>query len=129
MMRSLDYRPALVGTTFQELRPLWRNGEETCAFTVDLCRLNRVIFAVAQAIHYRDFGEKIRYWDMFCPTLQSNESLSGQPDAYEPLRRATTCGFKYVYPAVEYPSVFSYGSAPFTSHRGLRSRNCECVAA
>src|ERR1022692_4543918 len=65
MMRSLDYRPALVDTIFQELRPLWRNGEETAAFTVDLRRLERVIFAIAQAIHYRDFSEKIRYWDMF----------------------------------------------------------------
>ena len=108
MMRSIDRRPALIDTTFQDLRPIQLRGEETGAFSVELRRFNRIMSAIAQALHYRDFGEKRRYWEVFCPSFHSDESLVGQADAWEPLRRtAATLG--YVYQATGCPSVFCYG--------------------
>lgn len=111
MMRSIDRRPALAGGTFQDLRPIQLQGEETGAFSVDLRRFNRIMSAIAQALHFRDLGKKRRYWDVFCPSLHSAESLLGHADAYEPCRRAAA-SCKYIYEPTEQPSVFSYGRTP-----------------
>lgn len=110
MMRSIERRPAIAGTTFDNLREIRFDGEETGAFDVDLRRFGRVMTAIAQAIHYHDFGGKIRYWHVFCPSLQT---LSAQPDGWEPLRR-TVQVTRYAYQHTAYPKVFSYGRAVFS---------------
>ena len=110
MMRSIDRRPALVGTIFQDLRPIQVEGNETGAFSVDLSRFDRVITAIARAIHYRDFNEKRRYWDVFCPQFYLPEGVASRRDAYEPLRQIVATQ-RYVYAPAESPEVFCYGRA------------------
>lgn len=111
MMCSIDYRPALIDCTFPDLRPVQVRGEETGTFSVDLRRFNRINAAIAQALHDRDFGEKRRNWEVFCPSLHSAESLVGYADAHEPFRR-TVAAFRYVYEAAGHPSIFCYGRTP-----------------
>lgn len=87
MMRSMERRPAIVDTTFPDLHPIEFGGEQTGYFSIDLHRFNRIMVAIAQALHYRDLGSKVRYWEVFCPTLHSAASLARRPDEFEPIRR------------------------------------------
>jgi hypothetical protein len=108
MMRSIDYRPALVASMFPDLGPIEIRGHETGAFSVDLKRFHRVMSAIAQAIHYRDFNEKRRYWDVFCPSFYMREALVSQRDAFDPLRH-TAATLRYTYETTGARSVFCYG--------------------
>jgi hypothetical protein len=110
MMRSIDRRPNLVGTMFQGLRPIHVDGYQTGAFSVDLPRFDRVITAIARAIHYRDFNQKRRYWEVFCPHFFLPESVATKHDAFDPLRHIVATQ-KYVYAPAESPEVFCYGRA------------------
>lgn len=110
MMRSIDRRPHLVSTMFQDLQPIQIEGHETAAFTVDLPRFDKVITAIARAIHYRDFNEKRRDWDVFCPHFYQSGSAASKRDAYDPLREVAAIQ-KYVYAPSDAPEVFCYGRA------------------
>ena len=114
MMRSIDRRPAIVPSLFPDLRPVTIGGLETGTFSVDLKRFDRVMAAIAQGIHYRDFGEKRRYWGIFCPSFYSSESVAIRRDAFDPVRRAVAT-LKYKYEAAAAPSVFCYGRTPRTA--------------
>ena len=108
LMRSIDRRPALVASMFPDLRPIEIRGHETGAFSVDLKRFHRVMSAIAQGIHYRDVGQKRRYWDIFCPSFYMREALAIGRDDFDPLRRAAA-KVNYTYETTPSPSVFCYG--------------------
>ena len=118
MMRSIDRRPNIVGTMFQDLRPVRVDGYETGSFCVDLPRFDRVMTAIARAIHFRDFNEKRRYWDVFCPHFYLAESVSLKHDAFAPLRRAVTEP-KYTWARTESTEVFCYGRAGNSPSRSV----------
>jgi len=116
LMRSFDRAPSLIERTYPDLRQIHYRGGETATFSVDLKRVTRVMTAIAQALHYRDFQIKIRRWEMFCPSFHTETSLSGAPDPWEPLRR-TTLKPHYDYQPTEQPEVFHYGRAGLGERR------------
>ena len=112
-MRSFDRSPALFNRTFRSMRPLVRKGEEVGAFPVDLGRLKAVMISTTQALHYRDQGQKWRWWRFFSPALGSERTLyQQQPDNWEPFRqllRNDPCEPR----ETGEPTVFAYASHQF----------------
>lgn len=112
-MRSFDRSPALFDRTFQSARPLMRNGEEVGAFKVDLGRLKAVMISITQALHYRDHGQKWRWWRFFSPTLGSEKTVFLQQlDNWEPFRQLLKNDPCKPRETGE-PTVFAYGSHQF----------------
>jgi len=59
-LRSVERSPALLATTYPILYALEFKGVETGAIEVDLKRFGRVMTAITQAPHFRDFRVKVR---------------------------------------------------------------------
>lgn len=66
-MRSLDKSPKLLTQTFESLRPFLIRGLETGKFEVDLPRIEGVMRACVQAIHYKVTGKKGCNWALIFP--------------------------------------------------------------
>ena len=86
------------------------NAEERGVVSVDLTRMHRIMTAIAQTLHYHDFGRKHKKWRIFTPTLQSEESLNNLTDAWESLRKPLAL-LRYQYMLTGQPKVFTYGRA------------------
>ena len=107
-IRSMERRPALWATMFPDIQVIQFQGRETGAFSVDLVRLKRVMTAIVQALHFRDFGIRRRRWRIFTPTLQSIGTLGGETDKWESLR-AQLATVRYKYLQTGQQDVFAYG--------------------
>jgi hypothetical protein len=107
-IRSMEHRPALWSTMFPDIQKIQFQGRETAAFSIDLVRLKRVMAAIVQALHFRDFAIKWRRWRIFSPTLHSIGTLSGRTDEWESLRtQLATARYKYLPTGQQ--DVFAYG--------------------
>ncbi len=112
-MRSLDRGRALFNQTFRSIRPFVRNGEEVGIFKIDLARLKAVMISTTQALHYRDHGQKWKWWCFFSPTLESEKTVfQQQPDNWEPLRQRLKNDPCKPRETGE-PNIFSYASHQF----------------
>jgi hypothetical protein len=109
-MRAIERRPALAATIYPEITPLIRNGEEVGYFAADLTRVNRVISAIAAALHFRDLKVKRKAWNVFCPTMHSDESIAQGTDKHDTWR-LLLLKLKYEYVSTPHPKVFTYGRA------------------
>jgi hypothetical protein len=109
-MRSVKRRP--VGRRkFPHIRPIYIDGHEAGLLEIDMPRFKRIMTAVVRALHYRDLGIKHGRWDIFSPTLHSEESLvSGKTDDWEPLKRMVATA-RYAYLPTSQTEVFAYGRA------------------
>lgn len=108
-LRSFDRRPGLMPRVYGDIRPMMLDGEERGVFTMDLARSDRVMIAAARALYYRESAKKLKKWKVFMVTAQSDESLSGGKDAWEPLRKQLAT-VRYQYSATAQPNVFVYGT-------------------
>jgi hypothetical protein len=108
--RSFERSAALFARTFREVTPLRVGGEEMAAFRLDVPRLNRVMEAVAYALHYRETGRTYAgRWRVFSPTLLSAKDVRGIPTDWRALRGIVRS--IPVTPApTPVPEVFRYGT-------------------
>lgn len=68
-MRSLDRTPALLQTTFSDIRPVNIRGMQVGAFTTDVERIKVVMSACLTALHFRETGEKAQRWEIVLPNM------------------------------------------------------------
>jgi hypothetical protein len=107
--RSFDHSPALFEQTFQSF-VVHSREEQVGTYKFDLKRVDNVMGAVAQALHYRDEGQKWSCRLVFVPSLGSESSLIHKiPDGWDGLRDLFS-GVPYVDRPTSEPGVFMYGS-------------------
>lgn len=120
VVRSFDRSPKLMSQTFEELIPVFANGQETVAFGLDMSRFNRVLSAIAYGIHYYHFERKyFGSWKVVCTDLVSinrdpekrRHSHSIQAD-----RRRLLSSLPYVPTNFEHPEIFEAQIADRTQH-------------
>ena len=68
-LRSFDRTPALLYTTFSDIRPVKVQGMEVGAFTTDVERIKVVMSACLTALHFRETGKRIRCWEIVLPNM------------------------------------------------------------
>lgn len=68
-MRSFEHTPALLQTTFSDIRPVSVGGVQVGAFTTDVARVKKVMIACLTALHFRDSGEKVQHWEIVLPNM------------------------------------------------------------
>jgi hypothetical protein len=107
--RSFDHSPALFERTFRSF--VVRSPEEQVGtYKFDLKRVDTVMEAVVQALHYRDQGQKWGRWQVFVPSLGSESSLIHEnADGSDKLRDLLS-HIPYVDRCTAEPEVFMYGS-------------------
>src|ERR1017187_113160 len=110
--RSFDHSPALFDQTFRSF--VVHSGEEQVGtYKFDLKRVDKVMGAIVQALHYRDQGQKWGRWPVFVPSLGSESSLIHKTaDCSDNLRdfRDLLSRIPYVDRSTAQPEVFAYGS-------------------
>lgn len=107
--RSFDHSPALFERTFRSF-VVHSREEQVGTYKFDLKRLDKVMRAVVQALHYRDQGQKWGPWLVFVPSLGSESSLIHKTaDGSENLRDLLS-RIPYVDRFTAEPEVFTYGS-------------------
>jgi hypothetical protein len=68
-IRSFDHTPALLHTTFSDIRPVQIQGQTIGVFTTDTDRVERVMAACVRALHFRETGERIYDWAIVLPNM------------------------------------------------------------
>jgi hypothetical protein len=68
-MRSFDHTPALLHTTFSDIRPVKVQGVEVGVFTTDVKRVNAVMSTCLTALHFEETGEKMGRWEIVLPNM------------------------------------------------------------
>jgi hypothetical protein len=68
-MRSFDHTPALLHTTFSDIRPVKVQGMEIGAFTTDVERVKAVMNACLTALHFHETGERMGRWEIVLPNM------------------------------------------------------------
>ncbi len=68
-VRSPEHAPALLHTTFSDIRPVKVAGHEVGVDTIDANRVKNVMRACLTALHYRETGEKVSTWEVVLPNL------------------------------------------------------------
>ncbi len=84
-MRSFDHSPALLKTTFSDIRPVTIQGATCGAFTVDVERIETVMRACVSALHFHLKGEKRFDWEIVLASLQHGSVPSDALDAWSGL--------------------------------------------
>lgn len=69
-VRSFERSPALLRMTFSDIRAVNIQGIETGAFTVDTERIETVMKACANALHFHGTSERITNWEIVLPNLR-----------------------------------------------------------
>src|ERR1700761_6441720 len=77
-MRSFDRSPALLRTTFSDIRAVNIQGSTTGAFTVNTSRIKTVMNACVCALHFRETGERIANWEIVFPNLFFRDDTSDE---------------------------------------------------
>jgi len=107
--RSFGHSPALFERTFRSFAVHSRE-EQVGTYKFDLGRVDNVMGAVVQALHYRDQGQKWGRWQLFIPSLGSESSLVHKcPDGWDAFRDLLN-RIPYVSRSTAEPEVFTYGS-------------------
>jgi hypothetical protein len=66
-LRSLDHSPALLRSTFSDIRPVRFQGTTIGRFTVDTARIESVMSACVCALHFRETGVRKPNWGIILP--------------------------------------------------------------
>jgi hypothetical protein len=80
-MRSFDHSPALLRTTFSDIRPVNIQRMTTGAFTLNVDRIKNVMAACVRALHFRETGERIFEWEIVLPNLHFSSSDTSEAEA------------------------------------------------
>jgi hypothetical protein len=119
-VRSFEHSPALLRTTFSDIRAVNIQGTETGAFTVDTRRIKTVMKACVCALHFYETGERIRNWEIVLPNLHlpsgsTDEASTAWLQVLSQLRQitfqvkttASTDVFQYAIAKIEGGNVYS----------------------
>jgi hypothetical protein len=68
-LRSFDHSPALLYSTFSDIRPVRFQGMTVGKFTVDTARIEAVMGACICALHFRETGTRKPKWGIILPNL------------------------------------------------------------
>lgn len=117
--RSFDRSPNLFRKTFESVRPIIVEGEETGIFPVDLERVKRVMTAISHGLASRDFGRTyIGNWHIFCATLRhTEEAFPGDIEKWRNLQNLLRQGV-FTEMQTSEPDIFRY-AVHRPSDRGL----------
>ncbi len=107
--RSFDRSDRLFKRTFADFKTVRLQEKEKGVFSIDLDRLAAVIEAIARAIHYNDYNEKLSTWRIFSPTLDTEKSLQQKPDNWDSFRKLVTEA-TFETRQTPHPKVYSYGA-------------------
>ena len=106
---SLEHTPALLVTSFSDIRPLSIDGQTVGAFTLDTDRIDRVISATLTALHFHETREKLVRWHVVIP----NRGFSSRNNTPEEMQKWTR--FMSMFTQISYtprttgsPEVFRY---------------------
>jgi hypothetical protein len=117
-IRSFDHTPALLHTTFSDIRPVSIRGMTTGVFTLDVARITNVMTACIRALHFRETGERIYDWELAFPNLHfssgdaTEEEAAGWRESLSVFRR-----IPFSPQATSSPDVFQYAMADIEDHR------------
>jgi hypothetical protein len=107
--RSFSYSPSLFRRTFQSF-VVRSPVEEEGTYRFDLERVDNVMTAVVQALHYHDQHQRWGRWRVFVPSLGSESSLIHKGcDGFATFRNLLK-RIPYVDRPTPDPEVFMYGS-------------------
>jgi len=107
--RSFDHSPKLLERTFESFTDHSRE-EQVGTYQFNLERVDKVMTAVAQALHYRDLGQKWSCRLVFVPSLKSEWSLIHKThDGWDGVRDLFG-SVSYINRPTADPKVFMYGS-------------------
>lgn len=104
---SLEHTPALLRTTFSDIRPVRVKGAEVGVFTMDVNRVKTVMNSILTALHYCETGEKISTWEVVLPNLGLSDAT---PEEVRLWREAFSAfsSIPYQTRSVGTPDVFEY---------------------
>lgn len=66
---SLEHTPALLHTTFGDIRPAKIDGKEVGVYTMDTIRVKKMMNSCLTALHFRETGDKLSNWEVVLPNL------------------------------------------------------------
>jgi len=106
--RSFSYSPSLFRRTFQSF-VVRSPVEEEGTYRFDLERVDNVMTAVVQALHYHDQHQRWGRWRVFVPSLRSeSSSFHKTSDGFDALRDLLG-HIPYSDQPTGEPEVFKYG--------------------
>jgi hypothetical protein len=110
-VRSFDRSPALLQTTFSDIRALQLRGQTIGAFTVNTQRVEEVMKACVRALHFRETGEKRPDWVVILPNLIFRDGATDEAQA-QWLQLLSAFGqMAYTKRPTNAPDVFEYAVA------------------
>jgi|SRR6185437_272465 len=117
-MRSYDRSPALLHTTFSDIRPVSVEGVQAGAFTANVERIKVVMNACITALHFRETGEKVQNWGIVLPNMQfDTPHTSGeQVQAWQQFL-SLFAQMQWEARTTNSPEVFQYAVAPLGDGR------------
>ena len=106
---SLEHNPALLYTSFSDIRPFSINGHTVGAFTLDTDRIDRVIGAIITALHFHDTGEKLVRWHVVSPNRGFNSRNTTPEEMHKwELLMSIFASISYKPRTTGSPEVFRY---------------------
>ncbi|WP_263385441.1 hypothetical protein [Granulicella arctica] len=116
-MRSFDRTPALLHTTFSDIRPVEVQGMVVGAFTADVKRIKRVMTACLTALHFRETNEKIPHWEVVLPNMGfGNDTTHEEAGAWRQFLSLFS-QMPFQVRATSSPEVFEYAVADIVGGR------------
>jgi hypothetical protein len=117
-IRSFGRTPALLHTTFSDIRPVNIHGMTSGVFTLDVERITNVMAACIRALHFRETGERVYNWQLVFPNLHfasgdaTEEEAASWRESLSVFRR-----LPFSAQATSSPDVFQYAVADIEGHR------------
>jgi hypothetical protein len=106
--RSFERSSALFRQTFGDFEIVHFEGEKTGVFKVDLERMKSVMRPIANAIHFKDYGDRYSAeWNVFVTSMKSREDFVGQPNQSQSFRTLLST-IQFVAKPVAQPNIFAY---------------------
>ena len=117
-MRSFDRTPALLHTSFGDIRPVSIQGMTTGVFTLDVDRIKNVMAACVRALHFRETGERFFSWEILSPNLHFSSADTTEAEAA--MWRELLIMFRqlpFLVQVTSSPEVFEYAIADIEGGR------------
>jgi hypothetical protein len=113
-LRSFDRSPALLHTTFSDIRGVQFRGMQVGAFTVDTERIKTVVKACIRALHFRETGERQADWEIILPNMRFGGDTS-EEEAMRWFQFLSLFGqIPFAVRPTNSPNVFEYAVSDMT---------------
>jgi len=116
-LRSFDHSPALLHSTFSDIRPVQFKGGTIGKFTVDTPRIEAVMSACTCALHFREIGVSKPNWGIILPNLYFSDDATMETATFRFQLLSMLNQIPFTVRDTSSPEVFEYAVADLPGER------------